>query len=288
MKNTIAFKHSGFMGDIIYALPAIKQICEETNMKADLYVFMDKTWENFDDVGRGHKGLIDSKGLNFIAPLLQALPHINKVAMWKGEKIAVDLDRVKAMGQQIGLPHSHISRWYGYAYPELSTDKLHHRTIDLMDIHAYEVHSGIQSDYSWLGDKIVVNRSTRNLNPYINYVFLYNYPVIFVGHLNEYEAFREQVPNAEYLPCENALHLALIIGHSRLFIGNQSMPFAIAEQMKIPRLLEAYSSATNVIPIGDGGHDFYTQQGLEYLTEKLYNRNGKSNDKLPIGEADLH
>ena len=134
MNYTITFKHSGFMGDIIYSLPAIKHICEETNLIADLYVFLDKTWENFEDVGRDHKGLIDTKGLNFIAPLLQALPYINKVAMWKGEKIAVDLDRVKAMGQQIGLPHSHISRWYGYAYPELSTDKIHQRTIDLLDV----------------------------------------------------------------------------------------------------------------------------------------------------------
>ena len=272
MNYTITFKHSGFMGDIIYSLPAIKHICEETNLIADLYVFLDKTWENFEDVGRDHKGLIDTKGLNFIAPLLQALPYINKVAMWKGEKIAVDLDRVKAMGQQIGLPHSHISRWYGYAYPELSTDKMHQRTIDLLEIHAEQIHSGVTFDYSWLSDKIVVNRSTRNLNPYINYVFLYKYPVVFVGHLNEYEAFREQVPNAEYLPCENALQLALSIGHARLFIGNQSMPFAIAEQMKTPRLLEAYASATNVIPTGEYGHDFYTQQSLEYLTDKLYGK----------------
>jgi hypothetical protein len=283
----ITFKHSGFMGDIIYALPAIKRICEDLKGKAVLYVFLDKTWENFEDVGRAHKGLMTAKQLNFIAPLLKTQDYIADVRPWKGERIAVDLDRVKAMGQQIGLPHSHISRWYGYAFPELSTDSLHMPAIDIMDVLQHCVVEGLPNDYTHLSDTIVVNRTKRNINPYVNYVFLKDYPVLFVGDLCEYEDFREQVPTAEFKNTTDAIDLALTIFYSRMFIGNQSMCYSIAENLKTPRLLEAYSGATNVVPTGSNGHDFYTQEGLECLTRKIYS-NGETKNKLQSGETDLH
>lgn len=272
MKNNtnITFKHSGHAGDIIYALPAIKQICLNMNAKAELYVFIDKVWHNFDDKDRPYKGLITDEIFAMLRPLLETLPFMSLVARWSGQRIAVDLDRVKYMGTQIGLPHSHISRWYGYAFPELQTDRLHERVFQLDDMEAHAYHeSGDKKDYSIFNDAIVVNRTIRNLNPYVNYLFLQQYNVYFVGLLSEYELFREQVPTAKYIEVEDFLQLGIIIGNSKLFLGNQSMCFAIAEQLKINRALECYASATNVIPIGEGGFDYYTQEGLEYIVSKI-------------------
>lgn len=267
---TIPFKHSGHAGDIIYSLPAIKQLCVQLNAKAELYVFVDKVWHNFEDKDRPYKGLITDEILAMLKPLIETLPFISKVAKWSGERIAVDLDRAKYMGTQIGLPHSHISRWYGYAHPELQTDKLHERVFQLDDMEAHAFHKyNDKRDYQAFKDAIVVNRTIRNVNPYINYVFLQKYYVVFVGLLSEYEIFREQVPRSRYVEVNDFLELGMIIGNSKLFLGNQSMCFAIAEQLKINRALECYASATNVIPIGEGGFDYYTQEGLEYIVSKI-------------------
>ena len=140
-----------------------------------------------------------------------------------------------------------------------------------MEAHAFH-HYNDKRDFSIFKDSIVVNRTIRNLNPYINYLFLQQYNVVFVGLLSEYELFREQVPTAKYVSVNDFLELGIIIGNSKLFLGNQSMCFAIAEQLKVNRALECYASATNVIPIGDGGFDYYTQEGLEYIVSKIMTR----------------
>ncbi|MGI4804561.1 MAG: hypothetical protein ACRYFL_07310 [Janthinobacterium lividum] len=52
--------------------------------------------------------------------------------------------------------------------------------------------------------------------------------------------------------------------------GNQSFPYSLAEGLKVPRILETYYSAPNVIPEGKNGHDFYFQKHFEFLVEDLY------------------
>lgn len=48
------------------------------------------------------------------------------------------------------------------------------------------------------------------------------------------------IPKLEYIPVEDFMHMANIIAGCRFFIGNQSFPFAIAEALKVKRLLEVY------------------------------------------------
>lgn len=270
-KKNLTFKHSGMQGDLIYALPAIKELCRKAGFNAHIYIFLDRTWEMFADDTRPEKGLITRQNYEMLKPLLMALPFIDEVSEWKGESIHYDLDVVKYRGKEIGMPHSHISRWYGYVYPEAQSD-LSQRVIDLHDLEGYQFETKDPDyDFSHLSNAIIVNRTFRNTNPYINYLFLNQYEnVWFTGLLTEYEVFRQQVPGAKYLHVDDFLELAIAIGNCKLFIGNQSFCFSIAEQMKVPRLLEAYSEATNVIPTGPNGYDFYTQEGLETLTRQLW------------------
>lgn len=265
----ITFKHSGHAGDIIYSLPAIKAICDEMKAKATICVFINRVWEQHHDDTRQYKGLLNEQIVASLKPLIESLYFIGEFKIWEGERIAVDLDRVKQLGQSIGLPHSDIRRWYMYAFPEISSDKLHERIFHLDEIEAHCMSAGDVREFTRFEDAIVVNRTLRNLNPHINYLFLRQYKVYFLGNLSEYEMFREQVPLAEFVEAEDSLYLARVIGNSKLFIGNQSMCYSIAELMKTTRILECFGSATNVVPIGDNGYDFYTQEGLEYLTNKL-------------------
>ena len=43
--ENLSFKHSGRLGDIIYALPLIKAMVERMNTKADLYILNDDYYE---------------------------------------------------------------------------------------------------------------------------------------------------------------------------------------------------------------------------------------------------
>ena len=58
--------------------------------------------------------------------------------------------------------------------------------------------------------------------------------------------------------------------YSLLFIGNLSFGYALAEALKVPRLLESGPNFPLVYPNGENAYDFYFQSHFEELTKKLY------------------
>jgi ADP-heptose:LPS heptosyltransferase len=119
-------------------------------------------------------------------------------------------------------------------------------------------------------DTIVIARSSRYRSPKISYRFLKYYPkLVFVGLPDEYEDFRQQVPEAVYHPVNNFLELARIIAGSRLFIGNQSFPFALAESLKVRRVLEVFYQSPNVMTEGPNGYAFCYQPQFEQIVHTL-------------------
>jgi hypothetical protein len=67
--------------------------------------------------------------------------------------------------------------------------------------------------------------------------------------------------------------LAQLIAGSKLFIGNQSFPFALAEAMKCPRVLEVCPICPNCIPQSDNGYVRLTEGLLRhYLLGEPYER----------------
>jgi ADP-heptose:LPS heptosyltransferase len=127
-------------------------------------------------------------------------------------------------------------------------------------------------------DSIVVSRSERYRNCAISYKFLSAYPkVIFVGVEEEYKDFITQVPHAEWARVNDFLQLARIIAGSRLFIGNQSFPFAIAEALKVPRVVELDPLTPNVVPVGDDGYDVLFQRQFEYVVRNYIERHVSAN-----------
>jgi hypothetical protein len=63
--------------------------------------------------------------------------------------------------------------------------------------------------------------------------------------------------------------MATLINSCKLFIGNQSFPFSIAEGLKVNRLLEVYHLSPNVIVEGKGAQDFLYQPQFEKTVEQL-------------------
>jgi hypothetical protein len=271
MPNPLTIKHSGFLGDLVASLPAMRGLSEKYQTTIALYIFIDQQWALMEDATRQNSGLINDADYKFIEPLIEVLPFIDSVNKWGGERIHYDFDKAKYRGGEIGMPHSNLSRLPMYLFPESSTD-LSKRTINLDDLEAGQLHrEDIVANYGFLNEAILVGRSLRWTNPYINYVFLQSMDkeVFFIGTLPEYELFASHVPKAVRLDVSSALDAAIAIASSKLYIGNQSLFFNIAELIKTPRLLECCREATNVLPQGSNGYDFYTQEGLEYLVHDL-------------------
>jgi hypothetical protein len=121
-------------------------------------------------------------------------------------------------------------------------------------------------------NKILINRTSRYQNQWINYFFLNKYEsdMAFVGLEKERDDFcRQWNLNIPLLQVNNFKELALAFRGCRFFIGNQSMCFALAEAMKIPRILEVCPFAPNVDPVGPLAYDFLYQEYFEYYVEHL-------------------
>lgn len=251
LSSDVYFKHSGNAGDLIYALPAMFalgqgrriHLCININQKNPIAI-------KHHPLGNV---MLNEKMFEMLYPLLMAQPCIQSCEVYSNQAIDFDLDvfRHYPFNYKMG----NISRWYFLVF-------------------------GINADLGkpWLSappdasmhDAIVIARSLRYHAPGIRYDFLQQYPrTVFIGVEKEYEEMKKMIPQVEYRPVTDFLEMAGIIAGSKLFIGNQSFPFSIAEGLKTKRLLEVYHQSPNVIVEGVKGYDFCYQPQFEKLVELL-------------------
>lgn len=124
------------------------------------------------------------------------------------------------------------------------------------------------------GDRfnVLIGRTTRFCNTAINYQFLDQVDKVgFVGLAYEYEDFmkRYQLSTVQYVPVANALEMARLMRQARIYIGNQSVNFAIADGMKIPRALEAFEPAPVASPVGGICFEFTQTQALGRFLQRV-------------------
>ena len=80
---------------------------------------------------------------------------------------------------------------------------------------------------------------------------------------------REKLPALGPVRVNDFLQLANMIRSCRLFIGNQSFPYALAEAMKVRRVLELDPSTPNVVPCGGEGYDVLFQKQFERVVDRM-------------------
>jgi len=250
----VNFNHSGNSGDIIYALPTIREIHELTGVDTNLYFRLNQPSKLAEGLTHPLGNImLNQKMVDMLIPLIKSQPYINDCEASTDQQIDIDLDyfRSGAVPQDKG----NIARWCGYitgVSPVLWKKWL---TVEP------------NKDYN---NTIVVARSQRYRNPLVNYKFLNGYDkVVFVGVKSEYDDIKKTIPNIKWVQVDDFLQLAQIIAGCKLFIGNQSFPFSIAEGLKVPRVLEVCFEVINVVPEGEGGHDFFFQDHFEALVAKL-------------------
>jgi hypothetical protein len=265
----LTFMQPRNLGDLIYSLWGIKTVCEKLNCKAVIHQWLNREafyYEGAKHPTKGNNGTevtMNQKMFDMVRPLILALPYVDDFLVWQGETVHFNLDRISNM--QINIPFGEIRNWIGYVFPELQAD-LGEQVIDI--------------PFSWkhnpkhdVSEAIIVNRTSRYRNPHIHYGLLNKYAqshkIYFAGTLDEFSEFSGFVANAEYLKVDDFLELAFYISQCKLFVGNQSFCFALAEAMKVPRVLEVCSFAPNVIPVGKNAYQYYDAECFETILDSL-------------------
>jgi ADP-heptose:LPS heptosyltransferase len=250
-KNSISFLHSGHLGDIINSLPLIKEISK--TKKCILHIQSNKKIINNLEKNHPFGNLyLNSNAVKKLIPLLKEQKYLENVYEYKKTPVDVDLDFFRDLGLNFNIDSV---RWYFHLAG------IH---CDLIDPYILvEKHKSISN-------KIIILRSLRRQNKFINYNFLNNYKnLLFIGLKEEYISLRRDLPSLDYYNSENFLELAQIISGCKLFIGNLSFGYALAEAIKVPRLLESQPDFPLVYPNGKNAYDFYFQDHFEKLFAEL-------------------
>ena len=235
--------HSGNAGDLIYSLPAMRKAAEIKGEKVHLYLRINVPGQY---AGMNHplgNVQMNQTIAEMLIPLLMATDFIGKcIITEEPQEVDYNFDLFRKIHNYTG----HISQWYFHVYPEL--------TCDLSIPVDFNLNPGN------IAFDIVLNRTSRYHNPTFDYSILkpYQERITFVGLPQEFKVISAKLPNIKHYEVDNFYELAQVIQGCNLFIGNQSMAFAIAEQMKHPRILEICPTAHNVIPTGANGYGAWT------------------------------
>jgi hypothetical protein len=252
-KKEISFLHSGHTGDIINILPILKELSETHVCK--LYIQIGSLNKKFYPNHPAGKVFMNKKIYDMLLPLLSKQQYIESIEIFNNQNIDINFDLIKELPIKLNFDSMKYGCHISGIQPDLNQIFLN-----------VEEHPEIQN-------KIVVLRSLRYHNHFINYNFLNKYDdVYFIGMDYEYSELKKDINNLKFYNCKNFLDMAQIIKSSRLFIGNSSLGFTLAEGLKVPRLLEAYPFNGSQQVHGLNGYDFYFQTHFEKFFKLLYNK----------------
>jgi hypothetical protein len=252
LSRTIKVLQSGHLGDMMYCLSATKRASIVNKAKIQFMVGFKES-----NGVMGHpsgKYCMNTESYQYIKPLLEYQDYIESVNIYDLSNVKYNFDQFRRWNSNLAA--GDLRKHHHYIYPELHTDLT-------------EVCITAPPPVPDFKNHILINLSSRYRNNQINYSFLKDYDCLFFGLDSEYNNFVNKYQFEPYrVNLKNALQTAQLLASVKLFIGNQSSTFAIAEQMKIPRLLEVYYHCPNVIPMGINGYDYYNQSALEYFVKQ--------------------
>ena len=169
-KDELSFLHSGHIGDMIYALSIVKELSK--THKCKFYVQINKPLTAKYFMHPAGNVYINEKMFKMLVPLLDCQKYLHKAERYNNQDIDINLDIFRKLPVSL---HVNSARWY-FHITGIQTDL----SFPYLDV---EPHKTIK-------DKIVIHRTFRYRNFFINYKFLNNYDnLLFIGMKNEYEDF---------------------------------------------------------------------------------------------------
>jgi len=155
----------------------------------------------------------------------------------------------------------------------LRNKSLTHHYFDLYNLNHYnECNEWLYTDISKVYNEypIVINRTERynNVNfPWQEIVDTYFNKIIFVGLPNEYNRFKNSYGKVKYIESKTLLDLFQIISGCKIFIGNQSFPYSLAEGLKKNCVQETDTWVGNCQYFRH--NSYIIKDGKEYSFEKI-------------------
>jgi hypothetical protein len=224
-----SFLHAGTFGDTIYSLNIIK-LLGGGDLFIQLHGMNEVAWNAFRNINAGaHAGRYTKTDLEFMFPLLEHQRYIHKLDVWRNEPVTHNLTKhYKYTTGPAGWQGNQTECYAMVCGLDINQHKRALLTDPWLDpVDPIKIH----------GKPIVINRTNRYLqgrdpeNPtwseWISNGL--NDTAVFVGTPEEHENFNKQFnANVDYQPVSDMLELARIIQGAEMFIGNQSMPLALA------------------------------------------------------------
>ena len=239
----LVFSHSGKIGDLVFALPFCRAVA--ASVEHDRFSMHLKTGTVVERVRAD--GFVfpmpqfDAAGAELLRPLLERQPYIESVTV-SGELPggALDLDVFRTQtclplwGGSLPLFYLSLAPWL----------------VDVPDLSKPWLFGGRKAD---LGGKTVALFSTeRYPRPAFSFSFLepFRDQILFLGSDAEHAAFETAYFPVEHRKIGDFADALDVLSSVRLAVGNQTGFFAMAEALKVPRLMLVSERDPNVIPSG--------------------------------------
>lgn len=225
------FSHAGDLGDIIWGTSAIRLWLERSRKeKAKLYLF--------DAPGRTTHTM-DKARAELIAPLLNAQPWLQ--VMWSPVPVLSDLNGFRDHCRNAAtIAGSHLCA-IGMDGGGAHTDAVSRRWLDVPP-------PATALPPEWQVVFVRTHRYKSHDFPWRQIVDWFGPQAVFLGLECEYKDFVRDHPRAATVPhvvTNDFLAAAQIIDHAKLFVGNQTSLFGVAEALKKPRVLESFAPCRN-------------------------------------------
>lgn len=212
----LSFQHAGDAGDIVYSLPVVRYMGG-----GDFYLQP----ANYTRVK------MVPERVDLFKRLLESQPYINEVKFHYGRSTSVDLNFFRSR----------------------MTEHLWDETLVEMHCRAFDVPES-ELDKPWISveprieAKVIINLTPRYRNksfPWSDVYEEYCNDAAFVGSKDEHAQFVAYYGPIPHCDTKDLMDVARVIRGSKLFIGNQSCPLAIAHAMHHPTLCEYSRNACN-------------------------------------------
>jgi hypothetical protein len=243
------FRHSGNLGDIIYSLPAVQALGGGVFYLDDRTTYLGKP-----PLGR------DSALM--MAALLETQSYVTQACVYEGQRVDHDLDRFRDKAIPVHIFNTvksqtdeFIGLMFGKPAKDIRRTLIPKLELDLPQYHweAAGLRGRVDLSTPWITGipgkavaEIVVSKTSRYPGA-LDWSALQEYAgrSVFVGLEEEWRQFRQSHFDFPFYKAENLLDLARVIAAAKLFIGNQSLPLALADAMHIPRVCELWEISPN-------------------------------------------
>jgi hypothetical protein len=245
------FIHSGPLGDMIYSLPAMQAL-------------------------GGGRMFTQPRWADFVRPLLLAQPYVEDVAVYEEYPSRMKRRRTNRISHEPLIHHSekhgtiiNLDKWKQHRTKQ-ERDNMYSAALlcDMVNVQP-------NLEEPWLtgitpnpvAPIVICCTNDYHDKEAVDWSLLTDYAehIIFHGLPKDYQYFqtRWDIP-MKYIKCNTALELAQLIAGSKLFIGNLSGSYAVAEAMKHPRVLEECAAIPALGgPIGPNGSTTLTREMLD-------------------------